>query len=512
MNLISLLLFAFPLRPECPPITTSEIRRVASLESIYQKPTEEASFSSLEFPGTNPIPGRFVIGFKSKTASNIVKTIQSLGWAVKLLEPAARFLVVETSIDVSLDQLNQKLAGISGVRFVEPDYPVRLSFLPNDPMFLSTQWDKWVLYADQAWDIVKGGPIKVAVLDNGVDYTHPDLRSNFQTNELGYDFIAQDNDPRPDHPSLPNAFHGTHVAGIIGAVTDNLIGVAGWAQIQLMAVRVLNDSGNGSLTDVARGIRWAVDHGARVINLSLGGDATITPLSEACTYALSRGAILFAAAGNDGRANVSYPARLSTCVCVGALDESSNLASFSNYGPEQELVAPGVLISSTAPDNSYLVAQGTSMSCPEVSGIAALILSLIPNISPARVRAILAASAVDIGSPGKDPYFGYGMVNALRALELAQAIASQKENGRNAPAQLNITERNSIWRKTVFSPKMLPIPKGVQKVEIFDPTGKLILRQNSTKSKVLLPRSKIYFLTIHSENLHPYAIKILNVR
>lgn len=295
MNFIALLLFAFPFRPECPPITAGDIRRMFILESIYQKPTEEHALPSPKLPSTDPIPGRFVIGFESNTESNIVKTIQSLGWTVKLLDTSARFLVIEAPVEVSRVELNQKLTGISGVRFIEPDYPVRLFFFPNDPMFLSAQWDKWVMYADRAWDITKGGTIKVAVVDNGVNYTHPDLRANFRTNELGYDFIAQDNDPKPDNPNLPNAFHGTHVAGIIGAVTDNLLGVAGWAQVQLMAVRVLNDSGNGSLTDVALGIRWAVDHDARVINLSLGGDATTTPLSEACTYALSRGAILLAA-------------------------------------------------------------------------------------------------------------------------------------------------------------------------------------------------------------------------
>lgn len=152
------------------------------------------------------------------------------------------------------------------------------------------------------------------------------------------------------------------------------------------------------------------------------------------------------------------------------------------------------------------------MSCPEVSGVVALILSLTPTLSPAQIRAILAASAIDIGSTGKDPYFGYGMVNAFRALELARAIASQKENGRNAPAQLDFTERNLIWGKTVFSQKMVSMPKGVQKVEVFHLTGKRILRQNPTGSKILLPRSGIYFLALHSENPRPYSIKILTVR
>ncbi|MGQ9678157.1 MAG: S8 family peptidase [bacterium] len=512
MNIVYILILAFPFRPECPPITARDIRSVFILENLYQNSPQGKFIFFPESLAPSSIPGRFVIGFDPHTKSNLIEIIQSQGWIVKFLDTSARFLVIETPVEFSLVQLNDKLTDIPGIRFIEPDYPVRSFFLPNDPLFLTTQWDKWVMYADQAWDIVKGGTIKVAVVDNGVDYTHHDLRANFATNELGYDFVAHDNDPRPDNPNLPNAFHGSHVAGIIGAVTDNLIGVAGWAQIQLLAVRVLNDSGNGSLSDVALGIRWAVDHGARVINLSLGGDAATTPLNEACTYAISRGVILFAAAGNDGRASISYPARLSNCVCVGALNESSNLASFSNYGPEQELAAPGVLILSTAPDNSYLVAQGTSMSCPEVSGIAALILSLTPDISPAQLRAILAVSAIDIGPPGKDPYFGYGIVNAYRALELARAIADEKRIGHNTSGQRGFTQRDSFCGKTIFTQKKVTIPKGVQKFEALDPTGRPVLKKNTFPTAILLPRPGIYFLILHSENQRSYPVKVLTVR
>lgn len=480
-----------------------------TLESIYQNTALDTTGPVSQSTSGEPIPGRFVIGFEPGAELSIIKKLHLTGTEIKLIDTSARFLVIETPGTLSLTTIEQQLAEISGVRFIEPDYPVSTLFLPNDPMFLNTQWDKWVMYADQAWDIIKGGTIKVAIVDNGVDYTHYDLARNFQTNELGYDYIGQDNDPKPDNPNLPNAFHGTHVAGIIGAVTDNLIGVAGWAQVQLLAVRVLNDSGNGSLTNVALGIRWAVDHGARVINLSLGGDATTTPLNEACNYALSHGAILIAAAGNDGRANVTYPARLSTCVCVGATDELSGLASFSNYGPEQEVVAPGVTISSTAPGNSYLVANGTSMSCPEVSGVAALVLSLNPTLTPNEVRAILAASAIDIGSPGKDNLFGYGMVNAARALQLTQAYTGSKPINRAFAGFQHLNAQHSISGKTMFSRTELTLPEGVRTVELFDPAGKKVYRINQTQSKFTLPGSGIYFLILHPENQTPYSVKLI---
>ncbi len=503
-----LLLNLFP-RPDCPAITSDDIRRLFALESIYQNTALDTAGSVSLSTSGEPIPGRFVIGFEPGAELSIIKKLHLTGTEIKLIDTSARFLVIETPVTLSLTTVEQQLAEISGVRFIEPDYPARTFFLPNDPMFLSTQWDKWVMYADQAWDIIKGGTIKVAVVDNGVDYTHYDLAANFRTNELGYDYIGQDNDPRPDNPNLPNAFHGTHVAGIIGAVTDNLIGVAGWAQVQLLAIRVLNDSGNGSLSNVALGIRWAVDHGARVINLSLGGDATTTPLNEACNYALSHGAILIAAAGNDGRANVTYPARLSTCVCVGATDELSGLASFSNYGPEQEVVAPGVTISSTAPGNSYLVANGTSMSCPEVSGVAALVLSLNSTLNPNEVRAILAASAIDMGSPGKDNLFGYGMVNAARALQLTQAYTGSKPINPAFAGFQRLNAQDSISSKTIFRRTELTLPEGVRTVELFDPAGKKVYRINQTQSKFTLPGSGIYFLILHPENQTPYSVKLI---
>ncbi|NPV13451.1 S8 family serine peptidase [candidate division WOR-3 bacterium] len=503
-----LLLNIFP-RQDCPAITSDDIRRMFALESLYHSAVADTTGPVSLSTSGEPIPGRFVIGFEPGAELNIVKKLHLTGIEIKLIDTSARFLVIETPTTLSLTNVEQQLAEISGIRFVEPDYPARTFFIPNDPMFLSTQWDKWVMYADQAWDIIKGGTIKVAVVDNGVDYTHYDLARNFQTNELGYDYVGQDNDPKPDNPNLPNAFHGTHVAGIIGAVTDNLIGVAGWAQVQLLAVRVLNDSGNGNLTDVALGIRWAVDHGARVINLSLGGDATTTPLNEACNYALSRGAILIAAAGNDGRANVSYPARLSTCVCVGATDELSELASFSNYGPEQEVVAPGVTITSTAPDNSYLIANGTSMSCPEVSGVAALILSLNPALTPNEVRAILAASAIDMGSPGKDNLFGYGMVNAARALQLTQVYTGSKPINVSPAGFQHRNAPDPISGNTIFTRTELTLPEGVRTVELYDPAGKKVYRFDQRQSKITLPGSGIYFLILHPENQTPYSVKLI---
>ncbi len=522
MNLILLITIVFFPRPDCPPLTAADINRVYLLEEEFEnwrgdwQPVSPPATDALAGAGTAtqghrcrkrhygtlalPIPGRFVIGFQEGKETAIITAINNLNGVIKTIAPAAGFIVIELPLGISLQQLQVRLQSVPGVRFIEPDYPVQTLLIPNDPLFLTKQWDKWVMYADQAWDITTGGTIKVALLDNGVDYTHPDLAANFRPDELGYDFINGDNDPRPDNPTIPNAFHGTHVAGIIAAVANNGTGIAGWAQVQLLAVRALNDSGSGNLSDVALAIRWAVDHGARVINMSIGGYSTTTPLNEACQYALRNGVLLIAASGNDASPVISYPARLSECVAVGATDEISGIASFSNYGPEQELVAPGIAITSTIIGNGYMEASGTSMACPQVTGVAALILSLAPAMSPAQVRAILAASAIDINTPGWDEYFGYGLVNAARAVALTQTLLRA---GTTAiiPAPL----RSS----TIITNKTLTLPPSTISFKLFDRTGRLLFYSPNPAKVLHLPEKGVFFISIDEADGTVTAIKVI---
>ncbi|MCX7732645.1 MAG: S8 family peptidase [candidate division WOR-3 bacterium] len=481
---MSLLLLLFTLipRPDCPPITTDDILRLSMIRERFTA----AVTVSPHLPAGTEIRNRLVVGYYPEALSSLISQIQELGARTLLIDTNARFLVIAT--DSSEDRLiPQALTNSGGVRFVEPDYSVRILNIPNDPQFLLRQWDKWVMYADLAWDVVTGGTLKVAVVDNGVDYTHPDLAANFRSGELGYDFLNNDNDPKPDNPGIENAFHGTHVAGIIAAIRDNLIGVAGWAQIQLMAVRVLNDSGSGNLSDVARGIRWAVDNGARIINMSLGGDAASTVLIEACQYAASRGVLLIAASGNDGRSIITYPARLNECVAVGATNENSELAWFSNYGPEQELVAPGTSIFSTTPGGSYAEASGTSMAAPEVSGVATLILALDPGLSANDVRSILATSAIDMGSAGRDSRFGYGLVNAWRAVQLAQTLIRQTVRTKS------VYHEKPAWLVTGRR-LQLKMPASVR---IYNSAGMLIFTTAAPVSEIIFTRAGTYMVELN---------------
>ncbi len=497
MNLLPLMIILFLPRPECPPVTTRDLHLLFTLHQEYQNAFTRQPVLSAD---NQFLPDRLVIGYEPDHLVSVISRLRDFNVAILVIDSAARFLVVRPTYPEEPAHLKQALTSFPGIRFIEPDYPVRALIIPNDPMFLTKQWDKWIMYADLAWNIITGGTVRVAVVDNGVEYYHPDLAANFRTGEPGYDFIGNDNDPRPDNPEIENAFHGTHVAGIIAGVSNNLTGIAGWAQIQLLAVRVLDDSGSGNLSDVARGIRWAVDNGAKVINLSLGGNAASTVLIEACQYALNRGVLLVAASGNDGRSGITYPARLSECIAVGAISENSELAWFSNYGPEQELVAPGTTIYSTAPGGSYLEASGTSMSCPQVSGVAALIFAAAPALSANAVRAILSASAIDMGTTGRDDRYGYGLVNAYRALLLTQQLA-----------RLTVKPADPGCRpaKTVIAGRTLNLPDTRTTTLLFNAAGMLITKISPHTQKITLPAAGTYLLQTESKtNLTP-LVKIV---
>jgi len=451
-------------------VNPNDVLAAFQIEKDFSLAKQTVRFKSLGADAR--IPGRFVVGFKTGGETDVIRWVENAGGHIVRLDRAAGFLVV--GCDDSGFGSNSKGCCPNLIRYIEPDFRVKLCHIPNDPYFLEYQWDKWVMYADLAWDITTGGNVKVAVIDNGVEYWHPELAARFDPGELGYDFVHQDDDPRPDDPTKPEAFHGTHVSGIIAATADNNQGIAGWAQVQLLAVKVLDDSGSGNTSDLASGIYWAVNHGARVINMSLAADAAPTSLLDACQYASRANVVLVAAAGNQGVCRVQYPAALKQCICVGATDGFSGLAGFSNYGPEQEVVVPGVGIYSSGVGGSYLFADGTSMAAPEVSGVAALILARDNTLSATRVRAIIDASAIDKGKPGRDDQYGYGFVNARRALDLAVLIT---------PGPGPDQKRTEICRGNIM------LPDWAERLVVYDCQGRLvsILDGATNRSVRLLP-------------------------
>ncbi len=307
------------------------------------------------------------------------------------------------------------------VLYAEPDMIARaLHFTPNDPMF-SDQWALAAINIGHAWEWILGNTnVIIAIIDQGVQRTHPDLSAHF-FGYVGYDFVDGDNDPSPANQ---NEDHGTHCAGIAAAVINNGVGISGVSNSRLYSMRVLNAQGSGTYEAIANGIRRAADSSAHILSMSLGGSSPNSTLEAACTYAWNRGCLLVAASGNTGANGILYPARYNTVMAVGAISHDDAYPTFSTRGPELELCAPGVNVLSTVVTSSYdsVNWSGTSMATPHVSGVAALVKALNPALTNAQIRAILDSTATDIWYLGHDDTTGYGKVNPSWALKVADGI------------------------------------------------------------------------------------------
>jgi type VII secretion-associated serine protease mycosin len=294
---------------------------------------------------------------------------------------------------------------------VELDAPVTTA---GADALLGQQWDLAAMRVDGAWPRSTGAGVTVAVLDTGVDASHPDLAGHVLA---GVDLVdgteGVSNDPHG---------HGTHVAGTIAALTGNDEGVASVApDARILPVRVLSASGGGYMSDVANGIVYAADHGADVINMSISSTSQVGAVTNAVAYARSRGVVVVAAAGNS-RANGSptaYPAADTGVIAVSATDSADRVAPYSNRGGYVDVAAPGSDILSTFPPAlgaGYRRMNGTSMAAPHVAALAALLKGADRALSPDAVEQAITSSAVDLGVPGRDEDFGYGRVDAASAL------------------------------------------------------------------------------------------------
>jgi thermitase len=312
------------------------------------------------------------------------------------------------------------------ITYAEPNYPVHAGAAPLDPALFTYQWGFRRAGGPQALARIRelaGTPLVLAVIDTGVDERHPELAGRMAA---GWDFIEADGLPRDGHG------HGTHVAAIAAATTFNDLGIAAPFPGEVMAVRVLNATGSGTVADVADGIDYARLHGAQVINLSLGGSEDSVTESLAVKAAAAAGVVIVAAAGNsaaDSDVSPRFPAAYDEVIAVSAWSFTGNdITYFSNYGPIVELTAPGEKIYSAFLEGGYQLLDGTSMAAPLVAGAAAAVYARLTQDDPtldrvlaaACVRDILHASAEDLREPGRDDHTGFGLVRIDHALEMAE--------------------------------------------------------------------------------------------
>lgn len=287
--------------------------------------------------------------------------------------------------------------------------------VPNDLLYSKYQWNLPIIETEAGWGVGKGSKnVIVAVVDTGADSNHPDLQGRLLN---GYNVVD------PSSPPMDDVGHGTHVTGIISALVNNNQGVAGMTWYNpVMPVKVLDETGAGNTYNVAQGIIWAADHGAKVINMSLGNYADANFLHDAIKYAYNKDVVLIAASGNDNSEEPGFPAAYPEVFAVAAADSAKQKASFSNYGDYIDVTAPGVNIASTYMHSQYAALSGTSMASPHVTALAALIRSTNPALKNTEVMEIMRKTAEDLGTPGKDKYYGYGQIDVVKALQEAQGI------------------------------------------------------------------------------------------
>jgi serine protease len=427
--------------------------------------------------GVEYVPGELIVKFKPWVSNKEIGNINSIhGTSVKYTSPYAGFKVLHVPNGKTVSEMVEIYNKNPNVEYAEPDYIAYASMVPNDPLYRPYQWhldipvneenSEWHgvngggINIEPAWDLSRGSGVTVAVIDTGVAYENhsefvnlpgrfrdywityaqaPDLAGTCFVQ--GYDFVNDDLHPNDD------AGHGTHVTGTIAQNTNNSLGVAGIAfDSCIMPVKVLGSDGIGTYADIIDGILYAVNNGANVISMSLGGSSPSIALEDALEYAYNEGVTIIASSGNNGAETIGYPAAYDAYViAVGATRYDEARAPYSSYYSVTndpvirqyvDITAPGgdtsvnqngdgygdgVLQQTHDGTNyetfGYYLYQGTSMAAPHVSGVAALIIANNIATTPDEVRNVLESTAEDKGSAGWDPEYGHGIVDAYAALQ-----------------------------------------------------------------------------------------------
>lgn len=456
------------------------------------------------------VPGQAVIEFEADASPSEIDDLVASSGSKKIYESRYKPIkIIQIPAGTTLDDISSRYKRNPKVKDVRPNYIVKALMTPNDP-FYSYQWHFFNstyggINMPAAWDKSRGQGVIVAVVDTGVAFENftnkyaiaPDLvNTNFVP---GWDFVNNDGHPNDDEG------HGTHVTGTIAQTTNNNLGVAGIAfNTSIMPVKVLNQNGSGTATQVGDGIRFAADNGARVINLSLGSSVADPYIESSCQYAYDLGVTIVAASGNDGASTIIYPAAFDNYViAVGATRYDEQKAFYSNSGTSLDITAPGgdlnvdqnadgfgdgVLQQTFAahqPKNfGYYFYQGTSMATPHVSGVAALILSRNPSFTPNQVRNFLQSTAEDHAPSGWDSNYGWGIVDADAAVPNLSISITSDGIVELGDVSLGATTSTTPGSQEVVSVDVGPANLSIRSTDFSDGTNNWILASASSEERV----------------------------
>jgi len=392
-------------------------------------------------PGNNePDPKKYIsdeiiVKFSGSTAAKAIElTCNELGATDIRSGYGGHYHVLKIK-DGTVEETLKRCKKNKEIEYAEPNHIYYINMVPNDE-FYAFQWHLHMVNLEEAWEESTGDGITIALIDTGVD---PDGIDGFGSRLIrGMDFINRINHSRDDNG------HGTHLAGTLAQETNNGTGVSGVApDATILAIKAFDKNGSSRTDNVVDSVRWAVENGARVINLSFGGAPFNETFETAINEGIEQGVVFVAAAGNGSQPQITFPAAYEGVISVGAVQQDKKLAPYSNHGPDLDVVAPGGnvfkdqnndnnadgilqetlftdILKSTNPIRNYYFLDGTSMAAPHVSGVIALLMSKYPRLGPSIIRRIIRSSADDLGEPGRDDTFGWGLVNASNALRFLE--------------------------------------------------------------------------------------------
>lgn len=464
-------------------------------------------------------PGHVLVSFTPGTSASEQSALVRANGA-RAIGSIADLRTVVLSVPVGAEQhVVDALQKSDKVRYAERDGLATATTTPNDT-YWSQQWGLSKINAPTAWDTTTGASsVLIADLDTGIDFTHSDLQGKTVP---GYDFINNDTDPTDDKG------HGTATAGIMAADSNNAKGIAGvcWT-CMIMPVKVLDSSGSGSYSGLASGVTWAADHGARVINMSLGGTSNSSTLQSAVQYALNHGIVVVAAAGNSGNSTPVYPAAYPGVLSVAGTTTSDTLYSWSNYGSWVTVAAPGCDYSTWLGGGYNSAFCGTSAAAPVVSGLAGLLVAAQPSATGTDVTSAIENSAVNIGSS-----VVYGRVDAAAALTGAAATptaspspsptTSPSPSPAPSPTASTVTFSGSLGGKTTLRSYPLTVGSGTlsaslsyskatsMTLQLIDSSGATIAQSSGAspvQSTVTVPAGT-YSLVVSSTSRSTYTMTV----